>query len=110
MIFHVTKAGTFSKSETPVEARHFGDKANQTVLGAGFGGVKSETTTTTAQSTTTTYTESPTIQQILDEVTPPSIPLHDDGIVYGENLLHIFHFIAVQGCIQSAKKINSFIK
>lgn len=95
------EAGTFSKSETPVEARQFGDKANHTVVGAGFGGIPSETTTTTAQSTTTTFTESQTIPQILsDEVTPPSIPIHDDEheIAYGKNLLHIFHFISMQGC------------
>lgn len=101
-------AGTFSKSETPVEARQFGDKTNHTIVGAGFGGVPSETTTTTAQSTTTTFTESQTIPQILDEKTPPSIPLHDDEIAYGENLMHIFHFISMQGCTvcgQSFKRI-----
>lgn len=79
-------AGAFSKSETPVEARQFGDKTNSSqVLGAGFA-VPSDTTTSSVQTTTTTTELPDTLPPRLDESTPePAVAMHDEEITYGEN-------------------------
>jgi hypothetical protein len=84
-------AGAFGKSDSPVEARQFGDKANDSrVIGAGFGGgVPSDrsTSTSTAPTTTSSTTEQqfrPTFPPLLDDGVKPSAAPADEEINYGE--------------------------
>lgn len=87
-------AGAFSKTDTPVEARQFGDKGNDTrVVGAGIGGgIPSEqtTTTSTTSSTTSSTTEQQfTVPTLITDGTPSVVP-QDEEINYGEK---IFFFL-----------------
>jgi hypothetical protein len=83
----------FSSSDSPVEARQFGDKINNTALhGAGIGGIPSEkqpetTMGTTTSESTTTSTEFPTQDPFLDTIVSSSVAPVDEEISYGENFL-----------------------
>lgn len=95
-----TTAGAFNKSDTPVEARQFGDKTNETnVVGAGFVVPPSDrkppadSTTMSSTSTTSTTTEFPTIPpiNINDELTPSVPPPQDEEITYGEKKKNYYY-------------------
>lgn len=78
-------AGTFSKSETPVEARQFGEKSNNTVVGASFGGgLPSETTKSDVPiTTTTTTTETPTVPPFDEIMSVPTILANEEERTFG---------------------------
>ena len=87
----------FSSSDSPVEARQFGDKINDTVAGAAIGGIPSEkqsettmSTTTTAKTTTTT--EFSTQDPFLDSLATSPVAPVDEEISYGENFF-MYHII-----------------
>lgn len=73
--------------DSPVEARQFGDKTNNSqVVGAGFA-VPSDKSSSTTQTPTTT-TELPiTMPPHLDETSakPEPTAVHDEEITYGNN-------------------------